>query len=129
VGELIARILAIRRRARAALDGEAAPFCAGTMTADFSCCEVRVAGRRAALTPKELALLKTLLEAKGKVLSRELILERVWDYDGASALVDTRTVDQHVARLRRKLGAEGRRVATVSKSGYKFLAEIVTKRQ
>ncbi|HVA67305.1 MAG TPA: response regulator transcription factor [Elusimicrobiota bacterium] len=122
VEELIARILAIRRRTRIEPDGEAGSFSAGALAADFSRCEVRVAGRRAALTPKEMALLKILIEARGKVLSRELILERVWGYDGASALIDTRTVDQHVARLRRKLGAEGRRVATVSKSGYKFLS-------
>ncbi|HVC09696.1 MAG TPA: response regulator transcription factor [Elusimicrobiota bacterium] len=124
VGELIARVQAIWRRARAPADGEALSFAAGALSVDFSRCEVRVAGRRAALTPKELSLLKLLIEAEGKVLSRELLLERIWGYDG-QADIDTRTVDQHVARLRRKLKTEGRRIATVSKSGYRFLGSKV----
>lgn len=54
------------------------------------------------LTPKEFDLLKVLAQADGIVLSREDILERVWGYSDNKT--DSRTVDQHVARLRRKLG-------------------------
>jgi DNA-binding CsgD family transcriptional regulator len=78
--------------------------------------EVRVAGNPVALTHKEFALLRFLLESSGNVLSRQQLLDRVWgnDYDGSR-----RTVDTHVRRLRAKLGA-GFPLRTVRGAGYRL---------
>src|SRR5262249_56010257 len=78
-----------------------------------------VKGRHRGLPPREFQLLKLLVEAKGKVLSREHILEKIWGYDRGLEL-STRTVDQHVARLRGKLRPEGDRIATVKSYGYQI---------
>ena len=60
-----------------------------------------------------------LLEAAGRVLSREHLLTRVWGYANADE-IESRTVDVHVRRLRAKLGDEGKRIATVKAVGYRF---------
>jgi two-component system alkaline phosphatase synthesis response regulator PhoP len=72
-----------------------------------------------ALTTKEFEFLKLLLSAGGRALSRDTLLEKVWGYD-RSMEIDTRTIDQHVARLREKLGPEGAVVATVKNVGYRI---------
>lgn len=80
--------------------------------------EVKLHGKELELTLKEYNILKTLLENKGKVFSREQLLNTVWgfDYDG-----DIRTVDSHVARLRTKLGSWGaQHLKTVYGIGYKI---------
>ena len=76
------------------------------------------AGNLIDLAPKEFELLKLLLLNKGKVMTRELLLEKIWgyEYDG-----DTRTVDVHIRRLRQKIGEEY--VTTVRGVGYK-IAEL-----
>lgn len=120
VGELLARVEALLRRAGA--PGQAQPESGvriGELRVDFERHEVWVKGKPIDLTPKEFEFLKLLIEAKGKVLSRDLLLERVWGYD-KSMEIDTRTVDQHIARLRRKLKSEGHRIATVTHVGYKI---------
>lgn len=120
VGELLARVEALLRRAGA--PGQAQPESGvriGELRVDFERHEVWVKGKPVDLTPKEFEFLKLLIEAKGKVLSRDLLLERVWGYD-KSMEIDTRTVDQHIARLRRKLKSEGHRIATVTHVGYKI---------
>lgn len=75
---------------------------AGAVVVDVASREVACAGRRVPLTAKEFELLRVLLEERGRVLSRETLLRRVWgdDYEGG-----TRTVDVHVTRLRKKLAA------------------------
>lgn len=76
-------------------------------------------------SPKELVarvravLRRSLIEARGRVLSRELLLDRVWGYARAGK-IESRTVDVHVRRLRQKLGAEGRRILAVKNVGYRF---------
>ena len=77
--------------------------------------EVGVAGEPVELRPKEFDLLAYLIQNRGVVLSRDLLLERVWGYDYAGG---TRTVDVHVAQLRRKLGRP-ELIRTVSGAGYK----------
>ncbi len=122
VGELIARIQGILRRASVVSDGAAdGQLTIGSMQVDWARYDVAISGHPAQLTPKEFALLKLLIDAKGKVLSREHILESVWGHDKQSQL-DTRTVDQHIARLRRKLKGERERIATVATAGYKFVS-------
>jgi two-component system alkaline phosphatase synthesis response regulator PhoP len=80
---------------------------------------VLVAGEALPLTPKEFDLLRALVDARGRVLSREFLLDRVWGYSRAGE-IESRTVDVHVRRLRVKLGAEGRRILTVKSVGYRL---------
>lgn len=117
--ELAARIQTVLRRAKPAKDGVGA-FVAGGLEIDLDRHEVRVKGRYRELAPREFQILSLLLKAKGKVLSRDAIMESLWGLDEGSD-VSTRTVDQHVARLRRKLLSESSRVATVKNYGYRLL--------
>ncbi len=78
-----------------------------------------VKGKPVALSSKEFAFLKILIEAKGKALTRDQLLEKVWGYD-RSMEIDTRTIDQHITRLRDKLGNEAKRIVTVKNVGYRF---------
>lgn len=118
VRELMARVKALLRRAGPA----AAPsplLRAGAIELDVERYEVKVKGKIVVLTTKEFDFLKLLMGAGGKVMSRDQILEKIWGYD-QSMEIDTRTVDQHVARLREKLGSESSRVATVKNVGYRI---------
>jgi DNA-binding response OmpR family regulator len=83
---------------------------------------VTVGGRPVELTPKEFDLLRALLEAGGRVLSREHLLNRVWGYARADE-IESRTVDVHIRRLRSKLGPEERRIATIKGVGYRLETE------
>jgi len=74
------------------------------------------------LTIKEFDLLKALIDARGKVLSRDHLLTTVWGV-GPDVEIRTRTVDQHVAGIRQKLGPEGGRVMTVPHFGYRIRLE------
>jgi DNA-binding response OmpR family regulator len=91
----------------------------GEVSLDAARHTVTVAGRPVELTPKEFDLLQTLLEAAGRVLSREHLLNRVWGYARADE-IESRTVDVHIRRLRAKLGPEERRIATIKGVGYRF---------
>ncbi len=71
------------------------------------------------VTSKEYDLLKALMDANGRVLSREFLLERVWGYDG-SLHIETRTIDMHIGQLRKKIKTEGARIVTVKNVGYRF---------
>src|ERR1700758_5368792 len=106
LAELQARIAThLRRHAAAATDGAAKKSVAvGEIAIDFERHETTVKGHVVYLAPKEFAILKLLIEANGKVLSREQLLRLIWGHD-EDVEIDTRTVDQHIARLRRKLGA------------------------
>jgi len=82
--------------------------------------EITVQGRRLELTTTEFKLLATLVERRGRTLSRETLLQDVWGYENA---IDTRTVDTHVRRLREKLGGAASRIVTVRGEGYRFLSQ------
>ncbi len=115
--ELVARVRAVLRRAR---PGEPSPvFEVGRLTVDFGKRQVAVGNAPVTLTPKEFDLLRALIEAHGRVLSREFLLDRVWGYARASE-IESRTVDVHVRRLRQKLAAEGHRIVTAKSVGYRF---------
>jgi two-component system, OmpR family, phosphate regulon response regulator PhoB len=113
--ELVARVRAVLRRARPGEPGRA--LSVGTVSLDVARHQVAVGDAPVELTPKEFDLLQALLEAAGRVLSREHLLNRVWGYARADE-IESRTVDVHVRRLRAKLGDEGRRIATVKGVGY-----------
>ena len=121
IGELQARIERHLSRAAAPQrngDGNK-PLAIGSMDVDFERHEIMVKGKPVRLAPKEFAILKLLIEANGKVLSRDRLLELIWGHD-KDIEIDTRTVDQHIARLRRKLGPEGGRITTVTNFGYQI---------
>ena len=118
--ELVARVRAVLRRARP--DPTRAVYREGAIVLDPGRHTVMVRGAPVALTPKEFDLLQVLLEASGRVLSREHLLTRVWGYAHADE-IESRTVDVHVRRLRAKLGDDGRRIATVKSVGYRFERE------
>ena len=115
--ELVARVRAVLRRSH---PNQATPvLTVGPITLDAARHTVSLNGQAIVLTPKEFDLLQALLEAAGRVLSREFLLNRVWGYARAD-VIESRTVDVHVRRLRAKLGDAGSRIATVKSIGYRF---------
>ena len=114
--ELVARVRALLRRAQRAAEPVSRPLEAGPVTIDPERREVRRDGRLVHLTPTEFDLLHRLALRPGVVFSREALLEEVWGYADGSA--GSRTVDSHVAAVRRKLGADVLR--TVQGIGYAF---------
>ena len=116
--ELVARVKAILRRTRRAAQPQA-PVHAGDVTVDPARHEVTVAGQPVELRPKEFDLLLALAEHRGIVLSREQLLNLVWGYDFYG---ETRTVDVHVAHLRKKLTGSSAEIETVMGVGYKLVA-------
>ena len=115
--ELVARVKAVLRRGHA--DAPPDLFELDGLRIDWGKHLVTVATKPVELTAKEFGLLKALIESKGRVLSRELLLDRVWGYD-RSLEIETRTVDLHVSQLRRKLRTVGARILTVKSAGYRF---------
>ncbi|MFF5448824.1 two-component system response regulator CseB [Streptomyces sp. NPDC012888] len=95
--------------------GERGVLSFGDLEVDTEGMEVRRSGAPVALTPTEMRLLLEFSSAPGTVLSRDRLLERVWDYDWGG---DTRVVDVHVQRLRTKIGQD--RIETVRGFGYKL---------
>jgi two-component system alkaline phosphatase synthesis response regulator PhoP len=116
--ELVARVKAVLRRARGQAEIPTVWKC-GSLEVDWERRIVKVKQKPVALTPKEFELLHALIEREGRVLSREKLLEQVWGFDQA-AEIQSRTVDLHVSQLRQKLGAEGKRILTVTGAGYRF---------
>jgi DNA-binding response OmpR family regulator len=116
--ELLARIEALLRRAQP--DTEGGTFAFGDVRVDFKRVEVTKGGEPVELSALEFRLLRYFVEHRGEVLSRDRLLDEVWGY---SAEVYSRTVDQHVATLRRKIESDPRRpghVVTVHGLGYRF---------
>jgi two-component system phosphate regulon response regulator PhoB len=116
--ELVLRIQNLLRRireTRTATTVEVDGFCL-----DKGNFEITVQGKRLDLTTTEFKLLATLVERRGRTLSRETLLQDVWGYENA---IDTRTVDTHVRRLREKLGRAASRIVTVRGEGYRFLPQ------
>ncbi len=113
--ELLARVRALLRRAESKkLSPE---YRAGDLLVIPDRHEVRVAGECVSLTYKEFLLLCQLMENRGLVLSREVLLDRVW---GLGAERENRTLDVHIRTLRSKLGPEGARIQTIRGVGYRF---------
>jgi two-component system phosphate regulon response regulator PhoB len=116
--ELVLRVRAILRR-RASTPGETdeAILTHGCLTLDVARHEVEVDAKVVDLTSIEFKLLYDLMSRRGRVQSRDTLLDRVWGY---ATGVETRTVDTHVKRLREKLGRAGAYIETVRGVGYKF---------
>src|SRR6266568_1502368 len=117
--ELVARVRALFRRLERRDEEE--PFLTfGQLEVDRTRHTVRWAGQPVHLTAKEFALLVALLTARGRVLSRQRLLEGVWGY---SYTEGTRTVDVHVRRLREKLPGLAPCIVTVKSLGYRLVGE------
>lgn len=119
LAELSARVRAVLRRGRTMRTAPGSNAYTGAhLTADFEAVSIAVDGSPVRLTRREFELLKFLVENRNRVLSRDRLLEQVWGYDH---LVETRSVDVHVGRLRNKLGVAGRQIETVVGLGYRFV--------
>lgn len=116
--EVVARVRALLRRVRRTGASTAAVVAYGPLTVDTERHLVRSAGHEVRLTAKEFLLLAYLLEHRGRVLSRDLLLTNVWGYSYTGG---TRTVDVHIRRLREKLPVLVHAIATVKQFGYKLL--------
>jgi len=114
--ELVARVRALLRRAHRG-PAAAQPLAYGPITIDTARHVVTVAGRDVTLTAKEFLLLEYLLQHRGRVLSRDVLLTDVWGYRYTGG---TRTVDVHVRRLREKLPLLVNALITIKQFGYKL---------
>ena len=114
--ELVARVRALFRRIERKDEGEA-PLIFEELAVDRARHTVSWGGEAVRLTAKEFALLVALVESKGRVLSRQSLLENVWGYSYAEG---TRTVDVHVRRLREKIPALAPAIVTVKSLGYRL---------
>lgn len=112
---LVARVEAILRRAGKAASGDVME--AGGIHLDQAAHMVTIDGQNVELSYKEFELLTYFMENKGIALSREKILNNVWNYDYFG---DARTIDTHVKKLRSKLGVKGDMIKTIWGMGYKF---------
>ena len=112
---LVARVEAILRRSNLLNDDSI--ITAGEITMNKSAHEVTVEGKPVELSFKEFELLNYFMDNQGLALSREKILNSVWNYDYFG---DARTIDTHVKKLRSKLGKEGDYIKTIWGMGYKF---------
>ena len=112
---LVARVEAILRRSNNLSTGEIRK--AGGIELDIAAHEVRIDGKVITLSFKEFELLNYFVMNQGVALSREKILNNVWNYDYFG---DARTIDTHVKKLRSKLGEKGEYIKTIWGMGYKF---------
>lgn len=112
--ELLARIRAIKRRRR---EGVESSLTAGDLVLDPLSRRVTRGGRAIELRPKEFAILQYFMENQGRVVTRTMIMESIWDYSFASA---SNVVDVHVKRLREKINEEHehKMIRTVKGAGY-----------
>lgn len=115
---LVARVDAILRRTAGAVSEEL--LTAGDIVMDISAHTVKVSGKNIELSYKEFELLNYFVVNQGVALSREKILNNVWNYDYFG---DARTIDTHVKKLRSKLGTCGDYIKTIWGMGYKFSVE------
>jgi two-component system, OmpR family, phosphate regulon response regulator PhoB len=116
--ELAARVRAVLRRRVRAQPASPAVYRGAHLVADFDAVSIAVDGVPVRLTRREFELLRFLVENRNRVLSRDRLLERVWGYE---RVIETRSVDVHVGRLRAKLAAAGAQIETVVGLGYRFV--------
>lgn len=119
--ELISRVRAQLRRADMVTPASTRLLAGGSIELDSERHEVNVNGHGVELTPKEFAILELLLERKGRLLTREFLIDEAW---GSDYVGDTKTLDVHIKRLREKLEEEPRNpkhILTVRGLGYKFV--------
>jgi len=114
--ELVLRAQALLRRAKSAAAKPDSRLAAGPVVIDLERHEVTAGGKPVELTATEFKLLRTLVERKGRVQTRDRLLADVWNY---APDLETRTVDTHMRRLREKLGRAGEVIETIRGVGYR----------
>jgi DNA-binding response OmpR family regulator len=117
--ELVARIRAILRRLDHSLHPEDAPIRLGNLTVDPARREVQVAGQGLELRTQEFEVLLVLARQPGRVFTREQLLQQAWGFDFYG---QTRTVDVHIAHLRKRLAGSTVQIETITGIGYKLVA-------
>lgn len=115
VKELLARVRAVLRRAE---DESSGSYDDGHLTIDFADVRTACDGANVKLTNKEFQLLSVFAKKRGRVITRQQLLDQVWGY---TYYGDARTLDVHIRRLRQKLGACGDCIETVVGVGYRFI--------
>ena len=115
--ELVARVKAVLSRTLPKDQSDSENFVFGDLVVDTASHSVKIAGKEVSLTPKEFDLLVFLAHNRGIALSREKILQKVWNYDYYG---EDRTVDTHIKMLRSHLGSHRDDIVTVWGVGYKF---------
>lgn len=116
--ELVLRVQSVMRRASEPEPKGTEELRLGMITVDRDRCEALVQDQRLDLTATEFKLLTTLMERRGRVQSRDALLNDVWGYE---SIIDTRTVDTHIRRLREKLGAAADLIETIRGFGYRMV--------
>ncbi len=119
--ELLLRVQSVLRRSKPGEDKQE-QIKVGDLFLDHSRHEVKVRGKLVELTATEFRLLAILMERRGRVQTRDRLLNDVWGYE---SVIDTRTVDTHVRRLREKLGPLADYVETVRGVGYRMSESVV----
>jgi two-component system alkaline phosphatase synthesis response regulator PhoP len=118
-GEFVARLKAVLRRTKPKLDTHGI-INDGAVKLFLDQHRLEIDGKAVPLSPKEFDLLAALMRQKNSVLTRESLCESVW---GHELYQNTRTVDVHVGRLRKKMGKFENRIETVERIGYRYLPE------
>lgn len=116
--ELIARIKAVLRRNKLSSRSSQSVLQVGDITIDNDRREVTINGEPIVLRTQEFELLRVMAEEEGRVFSREQLLHQAWGYSFAG---QTRTVDVHIAQLRKKLALSTARIETITGFGYKLM--------
>ncbi|MGC8767393.1 MAG: response regulator transcription factor [Brevinematia bacterium] len=119
IRELIARIRAVLRRYENIEEKHKNRFEEDGLVVDFDSMEVAVDGKEIKLTRKEFEILKFLIKNRGIVVSKEKIISEVWPFDSEIS-EETRTIDVHVGKIKKKLGRHAEKIQIVRGVGYKF---------
>ncbi len=123
VREMIARVKAVLRR-RTTINIESKSYILGNIVVDFEKHSLTKAGEKIELTLKEFELLEVLIKNKGKVMTRDFLLDRIWGYE---YIGETRTVDVHIRHLRKKIEDDDKNpkfIETIRGIGYRFNSEF-----
>jgi two-component system response regulator RegX3 len=119
VAQLMARVDALLRRAGQRVTDGVERFRFGDWELDPASLTARRGAETVTLTPRELEILALLASEEGRVVSRRLLLQRVWGF-ASPEKIETRTVDMHIAKLRKKIAAETPLIETVRGAGYRY---------
>ena len=120
VRELLARVKAVLRRTASFNVEENDIYESKSLKVDFERHEVKIQGNKVDLTLKEFELLQILIKNKGKILKREMLLDKIWGYE---YIGETRTVDVHIRYLRKKIEEDDKNpkfIETIRGVGYRF---------
>lgn len=123
VRELVARVKAVLRRVNNPVTGDSI-LSSGEVSVNFELREVKVNGKKVELTLKEFELLEILIKNKGKILTREKLLDKIWGYEYVG---ETRTVDVHIRYLRKKIEPDDKNhkyIETIRGVGYRFNPDL-----